>query len=157
HEFLRLFLSDLIAGNDYRENINYFVQDYKADQTVQNLQSNYDFFIEELSKEGVTLETTLRLIDYVENYIEFNYFDTNISEQGEKLYLYMNSRGFKLSHQEILRAKLIEKCEGDLKIEAGEKWEDWQNFFFKNRFQNADSDCEVESFLQHVSYLKKHI
>ena len=156
HEFLRLFLSDLIAGKDYRGNINYFVQDYKADQTVQNLQANYDFFIEKLSKEGVTNETTLRLIDYVENYIEFNYFDTNISEQGEKLYLYMNSRGFKLSHQEILRAKLIEKCSSqEKKKQAAERWEEMQNFFFENRGKHPDADAGFEIFLNIATLLKK--
>lgn len=62
--------------------------------------------------------------DYVENYIEFNYFDTNISSQGERLYLYMNSRGEDLSRQESLKAMLIERS--DNKLEDGKMWEDWQ-------------------------------
>lgn len=67
--------------------------------------------------------------DYVENYIEFNYFDTNISSQGERLYLYMNSRGEDLSRQESLKAMLIERS--DNKLEDGKMWEDWQDFFGK--------------------------
>nr|WP_297310249.1 DUF262 domain-containing protein [uncultured Flavobacterium sp.] len=155
HVFLQLFLSSFQAKKDFKEDANFFENEYNYDLTVKNIIANYTHFKTKLN----TISTIdwKDFLEFIENYIEFNYFDTNLSAQGEKLYLYMNSRGFKLSSQEILRAKLIEKCEGDLKIEAGEKWEDWQNFFFKNRFQNADSDFGFESFLQHVSYLKKHI
>lgn len=155
HVFLQLFLSSFKDKKDFKEDANFFENEYNYDLTVKNIIANYTHFKTKLN----TISTIdwKDFLDFIENYIEFNYFDTNLSAQGEKLYLYMNSRGFKLSSQEILRAKLIEKCEGDLKIEAGEKWEDWQNFFFKNRFQNADSDFGFESFLQHVSYFKKHI
>ncbi|RRJ86927.1 DUF262 domain-containing protein [Paenimyroides tangerinum] len=155
HVFLQLFLKSFHAKKDFKEDANFFESEYNYDLTVKNIIANYTHFKTKLN----TISTIdwKDFLDFIENYVEFNYFDTNLSAQGEKLYLYMNSRGFKLSSQEILRSKLIEKCEGDLKIEAGEKWEDWQNFFFKNRFDNADSDFGFESFLHHVAYIKKHI
>jgi uncharacterized protein with ParB-like and HNH nuclease domain len=153
YEFLRIFLADTIAGDDYKNNINYFIQDYKADETVQNLQENFDFFDRELKHYESSIDS---LMDYIENYIEFNYFDTNLSEQGEKLYLYMNSRGFRLSHQEILRAKLIEKCHSkDEKRACAILWEDLQNYFFENKEQHPDADIGFEIFLNIATLLKK--
>jgi uncharacterized protein with ParB-like and HNH nuclease domain len=155
HVFLHLFLNSFQAKKDFKEDANFFESEYNYDLTVKNIISNYNHLKTKLdSNSSIDWKDFL---DFIENYIEFNYFDTNLSAQGEKLYLYMNSRGFKLSSQEILRAKLIEKCEGNSKIVAGEKWEEWQNFFFKNRFDNADSDFGFESFLHHVAYIKKHI
>lgn len=153
HVFLKLFLNNILSKKDFREDPNFFEQEYIFDVTVKNIIKNYDFFKLKINQES-DIEW-LDFLDYIENYIEFNYFDTNLSEQGERLYLYMNSRGFKLSSQEILRAKIIEKCSIENKIIAGEKWEEWQDFFFKNRNGNPDSDFGFEAFLLHISYLKK--
>lgn len=156
YEFLRIFLSDITKKLDFRNNINYFEEDYKVDATVQNIQKNYTFLVKLLSEMPRNVES---LIDYVENFIEFNYFDTNLSEQGEKLYLYMNSRGYKLSHQEILRAKLIEQCSVKFeKQQSAKLWEEMQNFFFQHRQHNGDSDADIgfEKFLNIATLLKRY-
>jgi len=153
-EFLRLFLDETIAGRNFTENKNYFSQAYKNDKTVNNLIQNYRYISNQIDK-ILEKEELFRLLDYVENYIEFNYFDTKLSDQGESLYLYMNSRGFHLSHQEKLRANLIEKCSIDKKKAAGKLWEEWQDFFFEYRYDNENADIGFENFLHFSSLLKK--
>ncbi|SDI85340.1 DUF262 domain-containing protein [Chryseobacterium jejuense] len=153
-EFLRLFLDDTLAGRNFTENKNYFSQAYKNDKTVNNIIKNYDYIYNQINKISEK-EELFRLLDYVENYIEFNYFDTKLSDQGESLYLYMNSRGFHLSHQEKLRASLIEKEPKEKKKNAGKLWEDWQDFFFEYRYDNENADKGFEEFLYFSSLLKK--
>ncbi|WP_293924770.1 DUF262 domain-containing protein [Sphingobacterium sp. UBA6320] len=154
HDFLLLFINDVLNQKDVVKNPNYFENEYKYDKTVNNLKNNFNLIVSYLSKKK-ELDNE-QLIDYVENYVEFNYFDTNLSSQGEKLYLYMNSRGAKLSSQELLRAKLIEKIDkSEEKIKAGEKWEEWQDFFFRNKCDNENADLGFEHFLTLVTILKK--
>lgn len=154
YEFLRVFLNDILKNNDFKENKNFFKSDYTYDTTVRNLIDNYQFILLKL-EEVADKKELLDLLDYVENYIEFNYFDTNLSEQGESLYLYMNSRGFHLSHQEKLRANLIEKEPKEKKKNAGRLWEDWQDFFFEYKYGNENADKGFEEFLYFSSLLKK--
>ena len=62
-----------------------------------------------------------------------------MSEQGEKLYLYMNSRGESLSAQERIKSVIVGRSLDKLK--AGKMWEDWQNFFWRVKAKydkNAD-------------------
>ena len=80
-----------------------------------------------------------------------------MSAQGERLYLYMNSRGYHLSHQERLRANLIEKCSKEDKKQAGTLWEEWQDFFFEHKFSNENADQGFELFLYYASVLKQHL
>ncbi|WP_164123065.1 DUF262 domain-containing protein [Sphingobacterium sp. xlx-130] len=151
YDFLRLFLRDVLAGRDFEQNINYFHRAYENDVTVSNIKNNYNLLQENVEKIASNVDV-VNMIDYIENYIEFNYFDTNLSEQGEKLYLYMNSRGESLSFQERLRAKIIQKSSD--KIEAGKKWEVWQNYFFEksSELKNADSGFEWFLYMALIVY-----
>lgn len=153
-EFLRLFLDETLENRDFKENKNYFSQACKNDKTVNNIIQNYNYIFDQVNK-ITEKEELISLLDYVENYIEFNFFDTKLSDQGESLYLYMNSRGFHLSHQEKLRASLIEKEPKEKKKNAGTLWEHWQDFFFEYRHNNENADKGFEEFLYFSSLLKK--
>jgi|GEM_PF-3022944 len=155
YEFMRLFIEDTLQGKDYRQNKNFFEIEYTNDITVQNLRNNFEFLEKQLV--GFSNDQLIDLIDFVEIYVEFNYFDTELSAQGERLYLYMNSRGYHLSHQEKLRANLIEKCSNEGKKEAGALWEEWQDFFFEYKFTNENADQGFELFLYYASVLKQYL
>lgn len=147
HDFMVSFI-DYVAssrGNSAFENSPYYYEIYKSDVTAQALLANYKVIVKFLEENSVLADRE-NFIDYIENYVEFNYFDTNLSEQGERLYLYMNSRGEELSEQENVRALLIGRS--DKKLEDGKKWEDWQNFFWQNRGTNPNSDKGFESFIK---------
>lgn len=119
--------------------------DYSFDPTIISIQKNYDRIRERLQNSNGNIS---ELLDYVENFVEFNYFDTGLSHQGERLYLYMNSRGEGLSLQEDIKPVIISRCVIDKKIEGGLKWEKWQNFFWRHRENSPNSDNGFWGFLK---------
>ncbi len=154
HDFMIDFIEHEIGvqgadGHVPFQKSNKFYNYYESDATTSCIIRNYNVIediLEYYRKDEDEQRYYKNLINYIENYIEFNYFDTNISEQGEKLYLYMNSRGEDLSTQESLRPLLISRS-GD-KLAAGTKWEEWQNFFWENRGQNNNADAGFNEFLR---------
>lgn len=134
-DFIKFELTKKDEKDTFKKSSRYYIE-YDKDITARSIYTNYYNVI--VSKLSSYNDVEL-LINYVENYIEFNYFDTNMSEQGEKLYLYMNSRGESLSTQERIKSVIIGRNSN--KLVAGKKWEDWQNFFWKNKSpkdKNAD-------------------
>ncbi|MCH5236036.1 MAG: DUF262 domain-containing protein [Muribaculaceae bacterium] len=136
--FIRHNLSDDFTTFSKATN---FYNIYNNDVTVRNMLTSYEIIIQKISERDFN---RLELIDYVENYIEFNYFDTNQSSQGEKLYLYMNSRGETLSLPELLKSVLIGRSTE--KHEDAKDWEDWQNFFWINRNRTITGANSDEGF-----------
>lgn len=147
HDFMVSFIDYVSSseGNSAFENSPYYYEIYKSDVTALALLANYKVIVKFLEENSILADRE-NFIDYIEKYVEFNYFDTNLSEQGERLYLYMNSRGEELSEQENVRALLIGRSSN--KLEDGKKWEDWQNFFWKYRGANPNSDKGFESFIK---------
>lgn len=136
------------------EESNKFFDYYRIDVTTSRLLENYrviEKLLESNRGEREERQYYKSLINYLENYIEFNYFDTNISEQGERLYLYMNSRGEDLSTHESLRPLLVGRS--DEKQEAGKKWERWQTFFWLHRGSNHNADAGFNEFLKWCTIL----
>ena len=157
HDFMVDFIrheTGATASTPFTES-ELFYEYYNKDVTTSSLLNNYnvieEMLIERCLKWNDPSHFYEQFVNYVENYIEFNYFDTNISETGEKLYLYMNSRGEGLSDQESLRPLLIGRS--DKKLEAGEKWEDWQNFFWLHRGNNKNADPGFQEFLKWCTFL----
>lgn len=147
HSFLVDFIKyELTKTNDtdtFRESNRYY-QEYDKDVTAQSIYANYYHVI---VPAVASYDDVGALINYVENYIEFNYFDTNMSEQGEKLYLYMNSRGESLSTQERIKSVIIGRSTD--KLLAGRMWEDWQNFFWRVKPQaDKNADRGFSEFLK---------
>lgn len=151
------FLIDLIANEitpgcaykDLTERGSYY-EVYRRDKTASTMMKNYKIMVETIRSRILSEKENYLIaefIEYIEDYIEFNYFDTNICEQGEQLYLYMNSRGEGLSDQERIRPILIGRYYD--KLEAGEKWEEWQNFFWQHRnvATHVNADGPFEEFL----------
>ena len=117
-DFIEFELNKKDSSKTFKESGKYY-SEYDKDVTAQSIYANYYNVIVPTLASYDNMES---LIDYIENYIEFNYFDTNISEQGEKLYLYMNSRGESLSVQERVKSILVGRSPEKLK--AGKQWED---------------------------------
>ena len=132
---------------DFKKENVYYGNIYDNDITTKTINDNYYSIKSYIDKKRDTLDI-IDLIDYIENYVEFNFFDTNISSQGEKLYLYMNSRGESLSYQETIKALLISKCNEAEKNKFGLKWETWQDFFWQHRGTNNNADEGLQNFLK---------
>lgn len=84
-------------GRDFKSLSPNYYHEYDNDPTACALLANYDVITQWLAEHYADRDD---IVEYVENFIEFNYFDTGLSQQGERLYLYMNSRGEELSSQE---------------------------------------------------------
>ena len=162
-EASHIFMSKLVqtiglAGNELSSNWikkqSWYLQDYDNDVTISSVIKNIDV-ITGFLKDNQIIKTDESSVDrdfveYVEDYLEFWYFDTNISEQGEELYIYMNARGESMQEHENLKADLIGKLkDSEMKKEYGKKWEIWQDLFWRNRNKgkNANADNGFNEFL----------
>ena len=149
-DFIKYALSEAdhastTLGSDFKRlSPNYF-HDYDNDPTACALLANYDEIVRWLTSLDADKHD---IVDYVEHFIEFNYFDTGLSQQGERLYLYMNSRGEELSSQEQIRPTLVKRCGDGGKLAAGTQWEKWQDFFWKHRGKNENADDGFFGFLK---------
>ncbi|MCH3992357.1 MAG: DUF262 domain-containing protein [Prevotella sp.] len=143
HQFLVSLIDyELSPQSKSFDQSKFFHQAYSHDKSAATLWNNYQLITSILKNE----KDYNSLIDYLENYIEFNYFDTNMSYQGERLYLYMNSRGETLSSHEIIKAVMVERS--DDKLKASTLWEDWQDFFWRNRDCNRNADKGFAEFIK---------
>jgi uncharacterized protein with ParB-like and HNH nuclease domain len=146
NDFLKLMIECELRGKSYLESEQFYKTEYLKDMTISHLITNYNHIKSQIgqikNKEG--------FLEYLEDFVEVNYFDTHLSEQGEQLYIYMNSRGEQLSFQEIVRAELMQKISDPLKkIILGNEWEKWQNFFWQKRGNiNENADKGFEEFLK---------
>lgn len=149
HEFLFNFVKHILDRNNSIDILNkyWYYTEYKHDTTIQSIRANYQTISNFINKHDLSLE-------YVEKYIEFWYFDTNKSKQGEELYLYMNSRGEIVSPNESIKANLLKRLSNQEKHEWGTKWENWQNLFWKYRQSNSNSDLGIEEFLKWIKIIE---
>lgn len=154
HTFLECFFDNLLnkLEIDRVEDQYWFFSDYKNDVTIYNLVNNYRSIDNLLSEWSIDYSDFMQ---HIENYIEFWYYDTSISEQGEELYIYMNSRGETVQPSENIKATLLEVIENlPDKLAWGRKWEEWQDFFWKNRVDNENADKGFNAFLQWIQLIE---
>jgi len=160
HDFLVEFVkNELSETPENIMEIRAYYTEYNDDITIRNFIKNYNKIEILLEKEM----DSKALIYFVEEFIEVNYFDTNLSQQGEQLYLYMNSRGESLSYHELIKSGIIEKIKGkdkeavsEEKKNAGKLWEDWQNFFWNYRVYNKNENADIgfQEFLKWASIIQ---
>ena len=149
HQFLLNFVKYILDGNDIVDVSNKYwnFTEYQNDKTIQSIISNYQVI-------SNFIDDNIFPLSYVENYIEFWYFDTNKSKQGEELYLYMNSRGETVSPNESIKANLLKGLSSQEKHEWGTKWEQWQDLFWKYRQTNNNADRGIEEFLKWIKFIE---
>ncbi|MFZ4779051.1 MAG: DUF262 domain-containing protein [Terrimicrobiaceae bacterium] len=163
-EFLRQFSRYFLNGGEVArlKDQHWFLERLNNDRTVGNLAGNFAT-IQELLESFLSKADPSLLYEYVEDFVECWYFDTNESAQGEELYLYLNARGESIAKNENLKARLLSKLENiNEKDEWGRKWEDWQDFFWTRRpfglkkgEDNPNADRGFNSFLSSIENLEK--
>lgn len=172
HDFLTDFIIHILSESsiDFTKTKKYYKNEYQYDETIKNILANYRV-IDEFIKNKITTKNNDdenkkeldNFLKYIENFIELNYFDTHLSEQGEQLYIYMNSRGENLSYQEIIKSEIINKIsagddtqKAEHKKKAGKNWEDWQNFFWQkeHRKKNENADIGFQEFLKWAAIIE---
>ena len=131
-------LNDIIDGNyPY-----WLMDDYLCDTTVNNIIGAIKCILEIFCDEHDLY------FDYLLTRIHFWHFKTDVTSQGEELYITMNSRGEELADNEVQKARKLKSS--DLST-WGPKWEEWQTFFWRNRnkgnAKNFDADKGFNNLL----------
>ena len=124
-------LTDIDKG-DYP---NWLMIDYLCDTTVKNIIGAIRCILEVFNdKESL-------YYDYLLIRIHFWHFKTDITSQGEELYITMNSRGEELADNEVQKARKLNNTDQSI---WGPRWEDWQTFFWRNRNQVKASNIDAD-------------
>ena len=154
------FFIDLIKNVDSLDKIinireeTWFLMEYANDPTVRGILSAFSIIAKHFSNLG-----DHKFFDFLYSKIKFWHFKTEKTDQGEELYITMNSRGKQLEDNETLRAKLFEKISSNEEIYWSEKWEEWQNYFWKNRNRSkgpTNSDKGFNEFLRSIAGLESY-
>lgn len=162
HQFLIELIQRCDGVNDLLDirGKSWFLTNYANDTTIKSIAG-------ENEESGVFLilynffkNDNLAYYDYVKTAIKFWHFKAEETSQGEELYITMNSRGQQLADNETIRAKLFddEKVKNN-PLEWSEKWEIWQDFFWKNRNKEligSTADEGFNEFLRWVQVLKMY-
>lgn len=151
--FLNQSIAHTIEKKDTKlEEQYWYYSFYKNDKTIQSIINNLNT-IKNFLSENVHSISSFK--EYVLNHVQFWYFDTNISEQGEELYIYMNARGERMQSNENLKAELLANViSQDDKDEWGIKWEEWQNDFWLIRGKHENSDDVFNEFVYCIAGLE---
>lgn len=141
-QLTHLFIKDLISNvqNDGEQVFDdivkgdypcWLMNDYLCDTTVTNI-------IGALKCIHMVFPNNEDLYyDYLLTRIHFWHFKTDVTSQGEELYITMNSRGEELASNEVQKARLLKNTD---QAKWGPLWEDFQTYFWRNRKQgNADN------------------
>ena len=87
--------------------------------------------------------------------MRFWYFDTSQSAQGEELYLSLNASSEPLTGSDNIKARLLADLTPELKNEWGEKFEEWEQFFWlhceANGQSNNDASAGLDEFFRWVA------
>ena len=149
HDFLIEFIEFMLCGGDIEEvkEQYWYYSFYESDSTIQSILSNYPVVQNFVRSFPIDLS-------YAEDNIELWYFDTSKSEQGEELYIYMNSRGESVQPNENIKALLLEGLTDEEKHRNGKEWEVWQNFFWLNKTdKNENADDGFDEFLRWIEII----
>lgn len=136
------------------------LESFSNDVTVSNMLACLDIVTAWLENKNSAIDEA-EFFDYLGEYTELWYFDTNISAQGEQLYIYLNARGENVQANENLKAEMLSRLSTtNEKEQRGKEWEDWQDFFWKNRSlgkdtsANPNADIGFNEFLSCITGLK---
>lgn len=133
----------------FEDKATWFLSDFKTDVTIDSLIKALQI----IDKKFVSKNEVY--FDYILNNIKFYHFRTEATNQGEELYITMNARGEALSKNEENKAVLM--LDDSSLVEFGKKWEDWQDFFWKNRDKsnpNSNADVGFNEFLRWIQIIE---
>jgi hypothetical protein len=137
-EFLFNFVHHIIAEKSV-EDLNeqsaqrpyWYFSSYAHDATVRQLLANYRGMATWLAAAPFTAGAgAVGFYEYLHESVRFWYFDTSQSAQGEELYLSLNASSEPLTGSENIKAQLLSDLPPKLKNEWGEKFEEWEQFFW---------------------------
>jgi len=148
HRFLLEFIEKITTVDELNniEEQTWFLKDYNNDVTIKSILQAIEIIQNKFGDDA-------KYYDYILNHVKFWHFKTEATSQGEELYITMNARGEGLADNEKTKAGLM--INDDNLIKWGKKWEEWQDFFWKNREDNPNSDLGLNEFLRWIYLIEK--
>lgn len=156
-DLTKRFLLELVEKVENTEQLKeidkqtWFLKDYKNDVSIKSMQKALGFI-------QTIFSDNTRYFNHLINYVVFWHFKTEATSQGEELYITMNARGEELADNEVTKAALMID-DSDL-YNSGKKWEELQQFFWKNRNKsdkNPSADKGFNGFLSCIAGLEFYL
>lgn len=125
---------------------------FENDATARSLLDNSSLVAKILTESNID---PLKMFKWIEEGVEVWYFDTALSQQGEELYVYMNSRGEQLNYNENRRAACLSLCEtSERRNQLSRDWDNkLQNRYWTQRGDNTSADKGLDMFLHTVEMM----
>ncbi|WP_417558239.1 DUF262 domain-containing protein [Mesoflavibacter zeaxanthinifaciens] len=133
------------------EKQTWFLKDYKNDISINAMIKSL-YYIQEV------YSCDTKYYNHFLGNIVFWHFKTEVTSEGEELYITMNARGEDLADNEITKAALM--LNGIDLFTSGMKWEGWQHFFWTNRDKNRNvqsSDFGYNAFIRCIAGLENYL
>ena len=158
------FLSDLtmhffLGGRDLSvsdiEKQSWFFNDYKLDPSIQSMLKTLSDIEKILDAQCYN---PIDIGNLIVNNLTFMYYDMENRRTGEETFVIINTTGEPLSVTENLKAMLFSRQEDSQKEMCVDKWESWEQYFWKNRDKkrNDTADNGMSEFFRWVMLLKHH-
>lgn len=150
------FIQEILAGNwRWNEERHHFPawwqRRFANDITVRSLFANSSRIAGYITEIGID---PIKVFKWIEEGVEVWYFDTALSQQGEELYVYMNSRGEQLNYNENRRASCLSLCEMSERNQCSKDWDEkLQNRYWEKRKENPSADRGLDMFLHTVEMM----
>lgn len=151
--FLLEFVEKTSSPKDLQgiENKTWFLKDYKTDLSINAM-------IKSLHYIQIVFCGKTKYYNHLLSNVVFWHFKTEVTSEGEELYITMNARGEDLADNEITKAALM--LNGKDLFTSGKKWEEWQDFFWKHRDKNKatqSADFGFNSFINCIAGLENYL
>ena len=153
------FLSDLtrfffienkdIAVSDIKRQSWYF-KDYDLDPSIQSMIATMEKIETIINEKSIDCATFGKYI--IEN-LSFLYYDMENRTKGEETFVVINTTGEPLSATQNLKPLLIGRQAKEKQVECAQKWEQWEQFFWKNRGKNDTADNGLKEFFRWIMLL----
>jgi uncharacterized protein with ParB-like and HNH nuclease domain len=145
HNFFFSFVPFVLNSREDVKLQRWYHNDFNNDPSIRNIVNNFSTILEHIQQQQLDI---IAFYQYVEDFTEFWYFDTNVSEQGEELYIYMNARGEQMQNNENIKADLLSRYQNKAeKDHYGHLWEEWQDYFWVHSGTNENAYKCFNDFL----------
>jgi len=156
-ELTKRFLLELVnRSNSVKDLVlikhqTWFLQDYNQDVSITAILKSLEYI-------QLVFNSQTKYYNHLLSNIVFWHFKTEVTSEGEELYITMNARGEDLADNEVTKASLM--LDGKELFNSGKKWEFWQNFFWQNRDKKREvqsADFGFNSFISCIAGLENYL
>lgn len=130
----------------------WYFKDYDMDPSIQSMIAAMKI-----------IENKIQNIDcnifgeHITEQLSFLYYDMGNRTKGEETFVVINTTGEPLSPTENLKPLLISRQPKENQVECAQKWETWEQFFWKNRGKNDTANNGLNEFFRWLMLLNLNV